>query len=395
MTAAVVMPQVSPATGKSDRLRVLTLTPFFPSVQDPAQGCFVAEPISRLEQFDVTSPVLAVRPFYRSSQDACLAGSEWRQYASLPGNVGLVTSAMLLTAAVRNRVLEMHRASPIRLVHAHAALPCGEAAMLLARELRVPFVVSVHGLDVFSENQAGQILGMWTKRRSLRVYREARRVVCISKKVSEALPIDLRPKVLVVYNGVDSEMFTPATKEPTPGRILSVGNLIPIKGHELLLRAFARVSGQMPGIELEIIGDGPERERLVALAATLGVGSLVAFRDRQNRLAVAKAMQNCAIFALPSRYEALGCVYLEAMACAKPTVACSGQGIEEVIRNGENGVLIKPADETALGDVLLALLRDPGLRSRLGAAARQTILQRHALERQASALADLYRECVS
>ena len=118
--------------------------------------------------------------------------------------------------------------------------------------------------------------------------------------------------------------------------MLSVGNLIPIKGHDLLLRAFAAMQDRLPAIapphSLEIIGDGPERARLEQLAQELGIGTKVHFRGRHSRREVADAMRRATVFALPSRYEGLGCVYLEAMSAGKPVIACQGQGIEEVIR---------------------------------------------------------------
>jgi teichuronic acid biosynthesis glycosyltransferase TuaC len=378
----------------SKRLNVLTLAPFFPSIEDPAQGCFIAEPIRRMSAHGIESHVIAVNPFYRGSRRASEAQSEWTTYYALPGNVGLGTSGALLARALRSRVRELHASQPIDLIHAHAALPCGEAALTLAAELRVPCVVSVHGLDVFADDQCGRWLGPAAKRRSRDVYRRARKIICISEKVRQQLPLDLQAKAALVYNGVDAEMFS-AHGTDSSARILSVGNLTSTKDHALLLRAFARVQRTLPESELEIIGDGPERVRLEELAKDLAIHSRVTFRGRQDRQTVASAMQNCGVFALPSRYEGLGCVYLEAMSCEKPVIGCSGQGIDEIIRDGQNGMLVPAGDETALADRLLALLQNGGMRQRLGFAARQTVLQSHTLDHQAGRLADVYRECVA
>lgn len=383
------------APGSSRRVNVLTLAPFFPSVEDPAQGCFIAEPIRRMSQQEIDSHVIAVNPFYRGVPRASEADSEWRRYYAVPGNLGLVTSGDLLAWSLRARVRELQKARPIDLIHAHAALPCGEAALSIAAELKVPCVVSVHGLDVFADRQCGGWLGAAAKRLSVGVYRRAKRVVCISEKVRRQLPDDLQSNAQVVYNGVDAQMFSPAPEADSPARILSVGNLIPTKGHASLLRAFAQALKVVPDIQLEIIGDGPERARLEHLAGSLQISSRVIFRGRQDRLAVASAMQSCAVFALPSRYEGLGCVYLEAMACAKPVIACTAQGIDEIIEDRANGLLVAPGDEKGLTDRLLALLQDGSLRHRLGVAARGTVLQRCTLDHQARALAEIYRECVA
>jgi glycosyltransferase involved in cell wall biosynthesis len=193
---------------------------------------------------------------------------------------------------------------------------------------------------------------------------------------------------------VDTNLFSPGP-ESHPSTILSVGNLIPIKDHDLLLRAFAQVSATLHECRLEIIGDGPERERLVNLANELGVTDRVSFTGRLSREAVAEAMRRCTIFALPSSYEGLGCVYLEAMASAKPAIGCVGQGIDEIIESGKNGMLVSPRSLEELSSVLRTLLSNTDLRMRMGSAARTTILQKHTLEHQATQLTELYRECVA
>ncbi len=105
-------------------------------------------------------------------------------------------------------------------------------------------------------------------------------------------------------------------------------------------------------------------------------------------------MQGGVVLALPSRYEGLGCVYLEAMACGRPAIGCLGQGIDEIIEDGSNGLLVPPGNAAALADALKALLRDPELRRRIGTVAQNTIRRRYTLDHQAQQLAALYLECV-
>ncbi len=200
----------------------------------------------------------------------------------------------------------------------------------------------------------------------------------------------------MVYNGVDPEIFSPGD-EPSSGApvILSVGNLIPIKGHEVLVRAVAALSAEFPELTLDIIGRGPEQSRLQTLAQQLGIGNSVRFLGLQSRQQVAAAMRRCTVFALPSRYEGLGCVYLEAMSVGKPVIGCRGQGIAEIIHHGSNGFLVGPDNEKELTLALAMLLRDEPRRRSLGAAARDTILERLTLAQQAESLARIYRESVA
>ena len=378
-------------------VHVLTLTPFYPREGDDANGCFVAEPLAELSKLGIRNSVFAVQPFYRGRVhgNASAPAARWTRFAALPSGLGLPTSGRLLFAAIRQRVRALQADSSIELIHAHGALPCGHAAMLLSRRLGVPFVVTVHGLDAFSTNQVKGALGKWCRGISQEVYRSAGRVICISERVREQV-LEGMPdaSTTVIYNGADPQRFRPADGPSSSAVILSVGNLIPIKGHELLLRAIAALP-ERSEIFCELIGDGPERSRLEALGCELNLHANIRFLGRQNRTQVAEAMRRCTLFALPSRYEGLGCAYLEAMLAAKPVIACRGQGIEEIVQDGLNGRLIEPNDLPGLTETLSLLLRSPQLRTRLGDAARTTILQRFTLAHQAQYLAELYRECTA
>jgi glycosyltransferase involved in cell wall biosynthesis len=226
-----------------------------------------------------------------------------------------------------------------------------------------------------------------------RVYGAASSVICISEKVRQQVVSKTRANVTVVYNAVDTKKFFPQMEPSSRLQILSVGNLIPTKGHALLLRGFAGVLRDVPTCSLEIIGDGPERKRLAHLAAELGISDKVHFHGRQSRDHVSEAMRQCAIFVLPSTYEGLGCVYLEAMASAKPAIGCRGQGIEEVIEHGKSGLLVSSENEHELTDAMLMLLRDKELRQTMGKSARAAILDRLTLHHQAQQLVEVYRRC--
>jgi teichuronic acid biosynthesis glycosyltransferase TuaC len=397
-------PQLPPVLGQSPSwqtvrpLHVLTLTPFYPNENDDAAGCFVAEPLDALAKAGVVNTVFAVQPAYRGRLRARECGwrAEWLRYLSLPGGLGLPMAGAFLFARIVGRVRELQNLHQIDLIHAHAPLPCGHAALLLSVELGVRYVVSVHGLDAFSTKQVSGRAGEWCRRISQRVYRSSRRVICISERVREQVleGAGTSCRTSVVYNGVDPELFSPGSEPPdAPPIILSVGNLIPIKGHDLLIRAVASLAAEFPLLTLEIIGDGPERGRLQALTRQLQIGERVRFLGRRSRQQVASAMQQCTLFALPSRYEGLGCVYLEAMASGKPVIGCRGQGIEEVVEHGTNGWLVGIDDVEELGNALSTILSNAALRKFVSGQARQTILDEFALIRQADHLRRIYQEC--
>ena len=380
-------------------LHVLTLTPFYPTASDNGFGCFVAEPLGSLAPVAVTNTVFALRPLHHGKAQPASAGvpARWFRYFSLPGAFGLPTQGAFVFARIVSHVRELQRAQQIDLIHAHAPLPAGHAAMLLSAELGLPYVVSVHGLDAFSTSQSRGRTGQWCQRISQRVYRSSKRVICVSEHVREQVLLGTGRscRTSVVYNGVDSELFSPGDKSAPAGlNILSIGDLIPIKGFDVLLRGFAAVISEFPDLTLRIIGEGPERSRLERLSQELRVKERVSFLDRRARQGIVEAMRECTLFALPSRYEGLGCVYLEAMAVGKPVIGCRGQGISEVIEHGANGFLVGADNERELSLAMAMLLREPQRRRNLGIAARDTILDRFTLEHQAEQLTRIYRESV-
>src|ERR1700688_2249231 len=115
-------------TRRARALRVLTLTPFFPSAEDPTQGGFIAEPLARMQRLGVSQEVIAVQPFYRgSARPAENAAGTWKNYVCIPGNLGLPVAGKFLAASLMPTILRQHRKAPFDLIHAHAALPCGHA----------------------------------------------------------------------------------------------------------------------------------------------------------------------------------------------------------------------------------------------------------------------------
>jgi teichuronic acid biosynthesis glycosyltransferase TuaC len=393
MSCVAVQPPRRRSVAQSRLLHVLTLTPFYPAAQDPSRGSFVAEPLRCSEELDIRNHVIAVQTAYRRGNEAMSPefAAEWLTYPSLPGNVGLPSAGFLLAARLKARIRELLAAGALDLIHAHAALPCGHAAALLGKEFGIPFIVSVHGLDVYFERQAAPV-AWWCRRISQNVYRSAKKVVCISNAVRNLLPPAPHANATVVYNGVDPDLFWPGDEAPSP-TILAVGNLIPTKGHAQLFQAFSQVVREFPHSRLEIIGDGPERKDLERLASSLRIRDRISFLGRRSRTQVAAAMRRCAVFALPSVYEGLGCVYLEAMASARPVIGCKGQGISELVRHGSNGFLVPPGGTPELHDCLRTLLGSPELRRSVGAEARNTVLDGFTVASQAQQLAAIYREC--
>jgi len=178
-------------------------------------------------------------------------------------------------------------------------------------------------------------------------------------------------KIVVVPELIDLDAWqialAAAPREEGPPQILCVAHLYPRKGVDALLRAFARVTTDAA---LRIAGIGPELVRLERLAVDLGIDDSVRFLGHLPFADLVSEYRNASVFALPTEQEGFGIVFLEAMASSLPIVTTRVAAVPEVVGDGVTALLVDPGDEAALAQALEQLLRDTGLRARLGNAGR-------------------------
>ncbi len=178
-------------------------------------------------------------------------------------------------------------------------------------------------------------------------------------------------RVEVVPNGVDLDAFRPADDWPRDGGyVLFVGRLVAQKGVDLLLHAFHAVVRRCPAARLVVVGDGELELYLQRVARHLGLSARVEFAGWRTGPALVELYRGAQAVVVPSLYEPFGIVALEAMACARPVVASRTGGLEEIIDDGVEGYLVEVGDRMRLAGRLARLLRDEGLRARMGEAAR-------------------------
>jgi glycosyltransferase involved in cell wall biosynthesis len=212
---------------------------------------------------------------------------------------------------------------------------------------------------------------------------------------SSLASLGFRGRVHTVPNGIDLRRFRPATPRdpavraalgvpPDEPLLAQVGSLIPRKGVDVLLRAFARGFHGAPG-RLLLVGEGPERPALERLADELGVAGRVIFAGEvasPERL-LAHAVD---VHVLASRSEAWGLSVAEAAACGVPSVCSDREGLAELVRDGVTGLRVPAEDPEALAAQLERLAGDAGLRARLGRAARAHVERSFSLEAWIAAL---------
>lgn len=230
---------------------------------------------------------------------------------------------------------------------AHTLGPCSYTAYSLGKLFLCPVVTITHGSDTTVPFYAHHF-------RYLRKTAEkAGTVICISTKLYEFLrQTRLAFQKRIILNGFSAPDISEIPIDKEDHSILFVGNLIPNKKADILLKAFQLLVKTYPDSKLTIIGKGTEADYLHNLAKELGVEEGVTFCGEVPHDQVLKYMISHQIFVLPSIREGFGIVYLEAMACGCLTVGTEGEGIGDFIINGENGFLIPPDDPEKLSRLL-------------------------------------------
>lgn len=192
----------------------------------------------------------------------------------------------------------------------------------------------------------------------------------------------------IVHYGIEPDGEPKPYRETVP-RLLCVGRLIPIKGHLVLLRAFAQARAKLPGLELEIAGRGPLEPALRALCAELGIEDAVRFLGYVAP--VQSAIERAAIVVVPSMGEGFGMVALEAMERSRPVIAAEIGGLGELVEDGVSGLLVPAGEAEPLADAILRLGGDLELAARMGEAGRRRALTQFLQGRCTDRTETLYR----
>jgi glycosyltransferase involved in cell wall biosynthesis len=219
--------------------------------------------------------------------------------------------------------------------------------------------------------------------------RHAAAVVAVGDRSAREIErlLSLEPgSVRTIRNGVPNRSYGPS---PERGRVIgSLGRLDAEKGYETLVRALPRLDATAI-----LVGDGPDRERLQQLAATLGVSDRFVVTGWADD---ARAhLTSFSVFCLPSRSESFPLTVVEAMVAGLPVVATDVGSVREAVRDGETGFLVARDDPVALANALRRLLDDPELRAEMGRRARELALERFTADRMAENFERLYEEVLA
>lgn len=287
---------------------------------------------------------------------------------------------------------DLHRLRPA-VFHAHLTWPlaCTEA-LVMARLMRVP--VKTATMQLFWDIPYNAFMRL--KRRL--VSGAVDRYIAVSNENAEKMRETFgvpSERIATIYNAVDLAAFESpgrsdpfprltAADHPKPPVILTSARLTEQKGHTYLLDAAAEV----PQALFLVAGDGPTRSTLEEKARRLGISDRVRFLGFRSDIPALLA--SCDVFVLPSLYEGFPLAVLEALAAGKPVVATSAGGVAEIIRDGRTGLLVPPADPTALAHAIRRILKEP-LRARTMAEAGRRLVRLHySVESMVQSVSALY-----
>lgn len=354
-------------------MKILTFTTLYPNASQPHHGIFVENRLRHLvNRGSVQAQVVAPIPWFPFRAKVF---GRYRNFASVPvkedrfgidilhprypviPKIGMSVAPLLMYASMRpvvRRIIESGH--DFDLIDAHYFYPDGVAAVMLGKHFGKPVAITARGTDI------NLIPRYFLPRRMIRWAADNAAgliTVCVALK-NELACLGVEPtRVCVLRNGVDLELFAPIDHQEAKDRLdlegpvlLSVGHLIPRKGHDLVIRSLS----QIPESTLLIVGQGPSEAPLKILARSLGIENRVRFLGTIAHEKMSEAYSAADILVLASDREGWPNVLLEAMASGTPVAATDAWGTPEVVASPAAGILIPDRTPDAIATAVRTLL---------------------------------------
>ncbi len=317
--------------------------------------------------------------------------SEGAEYIPIPIKTKSEVSYKVLLS--KFKILKAIKEKEIDIIHANTRVT-QVLSFLAQRACGKPYISTCHGF--FKKRLFRRIFPCWGDK-----------VIAISEPVKEHLIHDFKVNeadIRVIHSGIDINRFSVQNPE---SRVASknklglkdapvigiVARLSEEKGHTYLIKAMREVTASIPGAQLLIIGEGRTKEELLKLVEAYGLGKNVfIFPPVGDTQEVLSCMD---LFVLPSLKEGLGLALMEAMACGIAVIGTDVGGIKSLIRDGDNGLLVRPADSAGLSRAILELLNNTEKAKSMGDNARVFIKENFSQEKMVSETERVYLECLN
>ncbi|WP_066175636.1 glycosyltransferase [Bacillus marinisedimentorum] len=314
-----------------------------------------------------------------------------------------IKEALIKTSGLNWKLIkEIQQVQP-RLIHAQFG-PDGSLVLPIAKRLNLPLLVSFHGYDATMDDQSllkGSFNARYYVRNKEKLMKNATNFIAVSnfiksKLVDRGFPQD---KIMTHYIGIDTEKFAKSSTTKKENTVLFVGRLVPNKGCNYLLQAMKKVQNNISNAELIIIGDGPEKEKLMKTAKELNISCK--FLGHQPQEEVINWLNKAKVFCVPSTEvesgasEGLGMVFLEAQAMGVPVASFKTGGIPEAVLDKQTGFLYEQRNWSKLAEGITALLENEHLYNQFSTNAVVHVNKRFNIIKQTNELETIYQDISS
>jgi len=333
------------------RLKILFIAGWYPSKNNEISGIFVKEHAKAVSLYNDVTVFYSeginhsINKLYKV-EDNMEDGIRTLRLCYRKSPIAKTTYFIHLWSILRVFHELRHKGWKPDIIHAHVFL-AGVPAVILGKIYKIPVVITEHWSG-FPRRMLGK-LDLIKARFALN---RVKIVLPVSKNLESSIKsYGINNRFEVIYNVVDIHTFYPSLKKGINKikKILLVALLLPVKGIPYLLQSLAQLKQKRQDFSLEIVGDGPNREEYEKLTMELDLEKEVKFYGLRSKSEIAEFMRNSDFFVLPSLWENLPCVLIEAMASGLPVIASNVGGIPEIL-NKENGILIPSKNINALSE---------------------------------------------
>lgn len=393
-------------------MKVLCLSEMYPNIVYPYLGLFVHKQNEALKKRGVNIKVVSPVPWFPFPLSIRKIWDRFKQIPYkeildeieiyhtrriiIPKKIGYHLNAYTYFFSIFKLIKKIKKEFDFDIIHSHQALPDGLVGSFLKKEFNKPLVVTIHGKDIANDQWSTIHISHSCKKAVFDVFQSSSKIVGVSNYIKNSIlnfyPNINSKKIAVIHGGISEIKRTAQNKKDKKIVILSVGALIPLKGHKYTIKAMKEVIKAFPNCQLIIVGEGKEKNNLVHQVNSLGLRNIVNIINFIPQEQLLELMASADIFVLPSWAEGFGLVYLEAMSHGIPVIGCKGQGIEDIVVHGETGFLVEPKNSEEISNIILSLIKNEELRNKIGKRGQEIVTKYYKWEDNAEKYIRLYSE---
>jgi glycosyltransferase involved in cell wall biosynthesis len=279
------------------------------------------------------------------------------------------------------------------IINSHFALPTGPAGFVLSKLSQTPHVLTIIGGDIYDPTKKSSPHKSFLLRLIIKnIARNAQQVISISSDIKEKAQNYYQMKeITIIPYGLKTpniELKSKTNSASPTCKLITIGRMVKRKGFSYLLKALALNKNR--NVQLHLIGEGPLKKQLIKLANKLKIQNKVTFEGTVSEKKKHILLKESDIYVLPSLHEGLGLVIQEAMAFALAVIATNNGGQTDLVSDGENGLLVPPADVQSLTNALNKLIENPDLRNKM-ARNNKRQADKYEVEKLAERYLDIFR----